>query len=586
MGEMKQVLVGGANGITINSDRYVPFIGFPWSDGQDSLETDGELIHPGNIMPYAGTLGNLHVWASYVTGMNASNKMVLTVLKNGVATGITVTFDSDAAQFKSDSNTEAFLAGDILTLHFDETGKTFSEWCWCATYTIANEFKSIHGGTEWGVGTPDVGDEQELQPGETEYGAPCGEGPLNTEGEYRKIIVPCDGTISDLYVGISNYSGSSTNVFTIRKNGVDTSLTVTATTSNNLNMNTTNSVTVKEGDLITYKCYSTGEYADLHSISFVFTADIPGYYPIFGTCDIRPTETQIATSSRYISGRTYRTDWAVAAPTSGYAQCDQLATAMKIKGISVYKSDTSDSRTYTLFNKGSSTGLSVTVAGAKTGVASGDVDISDDDAIYTVVTGCGEGETWEAISYIGFDEAAFEAAVKETWSAAKGCSNVHGTVFTGLSHLEGQTVGILADGVVMAQQVVTAGAITVDSSYNVKAGLPYTSEFETLNIEENMKGGSLQGQPVKISNVTFRLLNTRGGHIGPNADTTYEAFTTAELERAVEIAPAIEFGAAKLFNVDVRVPLGAGYEMGGRIYYKQVDPLPVTISAIIPEVTV
>lgn len=161
--------------------------------------------------------------------------------------------------------------------------------------------------------------------------------------------------------------------------------------------------------------------------------------------------------------------------------------------------------------------------------------------------------------------------------------------FTGLDHLEGQTVSILGDGEVLEQQIVSGGEISINnSSAYVHVGLPYESDFETLNIEVGLRDGTTQGRKIKISNVTFRLLNTRGGFIGPDEDRIYEAFTTDNLSgaTAVEIAPAVGVGNNRLFNVDVRRPLGAGYEGGGRVFYRQSDPLPVTILAVIPEATI
>ena len=149
------------------------------------------------------------------------------------------------------------------------------------------------------------------------------------------------------------------------------------------------------------------------------------------------------------------------------------------------------------------------------------------------------------------------------------------STFSGLSHLEGQTVAILGNGEVYPQQVVASGEITISRACSkISVGLPYTSDFETLNVEMPIKTGTLQGRPVKIANVTFRLLSSRGGWIGPNEDTLYEAFTPERL--SLGTAPL-------LFSGDVREGLGAGYESGGRIFYRQVDPLPVTISAVIPE---
>ena len=170
------------------------------------------------------------------------------------------------------------------------------------------------------------------------------------------------------------------------------------------------------------------------------------------------------------------------------------------------------------------------------------------------------------------DGTGFEAY--ESGAEIRKCFNT----FSGLDHLEGLSVVALANGNVMPAQVVSGGDITFSRKYSrIHAGLAYTSDFETLNVEAGMKDGTMQGRPVKISEVTFRLLNTRGGYIGPDSDHLYEAFTPTRLSLGQ---------APELFSGDTTEPLGAGYEQGGRIFYRQVDPLPVTITAVIPKVMV
>ena len=150
-----------------------------------------------------------------------------------------------------------------------------------------------------------------------------------------------------------------------------------------------------------------------------------------------------------------------------------------------------------------------------------------------------------------------------------------------IGHLNGCTVAILADGEVLPQQVVTAGVITLDKAYaKVSVGLPYYSDLETLNIEVGLKDGSLQGRRIKLGNVMFRVENTRGGWVGPNEDVLYEAFPEAINEKLL----ALDHPTDAMFTGDIRIPLGAGYEDGGRVFYRQVDPLPVTINAVVPEV--
>ena len=159
--------------------------------------------------------------------------------------------------------------------------------------------------------------------------------------------------------------------------------------------------------------------------------------------------------------------------------------------------------------------------------------------------------------------------------------------FSGLSHLNGLAVGILADGEYVGTQIVSGGTIILSSAASVvHVGLPYQSDFQTLNLDLSLRDGSSQPRPMKVSNVTFRLLNTRGGYIGPDENNLYEAFTTANLSSAYYLFAPIGNGVAKLYNVDYRALLGGEYSRGGRIFYRQTEPLPVTISAIVPEVTV
>lgn len=152
-----------------------------------------------------------------------------------------------------------------------------------------------------------------------------------------------------------------------------------------------------------------------------------------------------------------------------------------------------------------------------------------------------------------------------------------------LGHLEGQKVAILANGEVIDRQVVKNGAIELNGNYSVVyAGLPYEADLETLKIEVPWKEGTVQSRKVKVNNVIFRIQNSRGGYIGPNKNDLYEAFT----HDAIVQSSGQNLELLNMFTCDVRQPLGAGYSQEGNVFYRQVDPLPITIGAIIPEVSV
>jgi len=144
----------------------------------------------------------------------------------------------------------------------------------------------------------------------------------------------------------------------------------------------------------------------------------------------------------------------------------------------------------------------------------------------------------------------------------------------GLDHLEGETVAILADGIVQDQQEVSGGTVTLDApAYLVNAGLPYYSDLETLNIEAPLGDGTMQGKRVLVSRVIMRLLNSRGGWFGPDFTTMHEVLGDYNTDTD------------DLYTDDIKVTLGAGYSDGGRFCFRQVDPLPITILGVVPIIT-
>ena len=153
------------------------------------------------------------------------------------------------------------------------------------------------------------------------------------------------------------------------------------------------------------------------------------------------------------------------------------------------------------------------------------------------------------------------------------------TTITGLTHLAGKTVAILADGNVKRQQVVSVtGTLTLDVAASlVHVGLPYTSDFGTLNIDQNLKDGTSQGRRIKISQFVLGLYNSRGGWIGPNFDEMHELRDNFVTLYGSNVA---------LFTGEVKDTMGGGYEEGGKICIRQIDPLPITIRYIAANVTI
>ena len=152
------------------------------------------------------------------------------------------------------------------------------------------------------------------------------------------------------------------------------------------------------------------------------------------------------------------------------------------------------------------------------------------------------------------------------------------TTISGLDHLEGRTVVVLADGAVVNDLVVTSGEITLPVAAGIAhIGLAYVSDLQTLNIELNLATGTTQGRLLKVPSVQFMFLNSSGGLIGPDEDNLDEL-----VQRTDEPMGSPE----NLFTGPYKQTISGNYAEGGRVFFRQADPLPVTILSIIPAVSV
>ncbi len=145
--------------------------------------------------------------------------------------------------------------------------------------------------------------------------------------------------------------------------------------------------------------------------------------------------------------------------------------------------------------------------------------------------------------------------------------------FTGLSHLEGKVVSVLADGNVAPQQIVTSGAISIpDLSAIVHIGLPYRSIGETLSI--NIAGQeTLLDKGVQVSSVALLVKDTRGGKVGTKEDALFEMKQRETSDNYGSIAP---------INGLAEVSISDTWENTGRFLMVQDDPLPMNVIAAIP----
>lgn len=148
------------------------------------------------------------------------------------------------------------------------------------------------------------------------------------------------------------------------------------------------------------------------------------------------------------------------------------------------------------------------------------------------------------------------------------------TIFSGLDHLEGQTVSILGDGNVFPPQVVLNGTVTLSQPCSkVTVGLAYTAQLQTLYLDTGEP--TIQGKRKNIIAMSMRVDQTRGLEAGP----TFDDLTAYKDRDLNTIGQPIE-----LFTGDQRLVIGGGWTTEAQMCVEQSNPLPATILGLIPEI--
>lgn len=148
---------------------------------------------------------------------------------------------------------------------------------------------------------------------------------------------------------------------------------------------------------------------------------------------------------------------------------------------------------------------------------------------------------------------------------------------SGLEHLEGYTVAILADGNVLPQQTVENGKVLLGNKYKkVHVGLPIDAEIKTLPIDFTAQDGTYLSRKKRIAAVTLLLKDSRGGLFGMK-ENELDEFKWRSNEAYGE---PISLQTGK-FKVTIK---SATYDETQQITIKQPDPLPMTVLSLIPEI--
>lgn len=150
------------------------------------------------------------------------------------------------------------------------------------------------------------------------------------------------------------------------------------------------------------------------------------------------------------------------------------------------------------------------------------------------------------------------------------------TSITGLSHLEGQTVAVYADGAARPNAAVSSGAITISPAANVvQVGLPFTSDAELLPFEAGSGDGTAVGKTRRTHRLNFLLDRTLGVKVGMSFTGR---LTAMNFRRGGDASTNVP-----LFTGLKTVELDADYDTENAICIRVDQPVPCTILAVGPQ---
>ncbi len=238
------------------------------------------------------------------------------------------------------------------------------------------------------------------------------------------------------------------------------------------------------------------------------------------------------------------------------------------------------------------TATTVTVTGGSTWGPADTLTVTASSGIFVFP---GTSDVGDAIVITGTDGTQYRLTILSTTSSTVATARVDKVIpvalrgvatavwafarnsVSGLSHLEGKVVSILADGAVQPQETVASGTITLDRAFTViHVGLPYQSDLQTLPLTINIDGAG-QGRRKNINKATLRVFQSSGIFVGPDADNLVEA-----KQRSTE-----PYGSPPALKSDeVDVDLMPKWVNSGQVFIRQVDPLPLSVVGLTLEVVI
>lgn len=159
-------------------------------------------------------------------------------------------------------------------------------------------------------------------------------------------------------------------------------------------------------------------------------------------------------------------------------------------------------------------------------------------------------------------------------------SGDNSTVIEGLEHLEGEKVGVFADGAVLPSQIVADGKVNIKATYSrVLVGKEIISQYIPQSIYFDEADGSGIGNPQRINHIVLMLYLSGGGSVGEEQSRLRDILYRSSNGIMNDAQPLFSGNKEILFDGETSKNAAPSVLM-----IENKTPLPMNILGIVPRV--
>lgn len=154
---------------------------------------------------------------------------------------------------------------------------------------------------------------------------------------------------------------------------------------------------------------------------------------------------------------------------------------------------------------------------------------------------------------------------------------------TDLDWLEGETVGVVGDGSVLADKEVVGGEIDL-SDYpagKIHIGLRYNADLKQLRLEGGSQDGTSIGKTRRAEQMSVMVNRSGPFFVG----TSFDSDKMSEVIMRQADDP-MDYAAPLFSGIKDNIALFSDYNLDNQICIRSSDPVPCTVLAIMPQLTV